>query len=85
MNIIHPLTAGPIPNLNTFCTVVSPFYLLTSHIVVGSAEMRKIVAFGDSLTQRGFETDKGGWLARLANAYVRRFDVVNRGYGGGSE
>ena len=49
------------------------------------ATMKKIVAFGDSLTQRGFDVDQGGWLAQLANAYVRRFDVVNRGYSGRSD
>jgi lysophospholipase L1-like esterase len=38
--------------------------------------------FGDSITQRGFEVLNNGWAALLANDYVRRADVINRGYGG---
>jgi len=43
-------------------------------------EHKKIVLYGDSLTQRGFEL--GGWAARLANRYARRADVLNRGLSG---
>lgn len=39
-----------------------------------------ILLFGDSLTQRGFEN--GGWVGRLAHAYSRRADVINRGLSG---
>lgn len=39
------------------------------------------LAFGDSITQRGW-SPAGGWLARLADLYGRRVDVVNRGYSG---
>ncbi|CAB9517100.1 Isoamyl acetate-hydrolyzing esterase 1 homolog [Seminavis robusta] len=38
----------------------------------------KIVLWGDSLTQTGWE----GWIAQLANRYQRRADVVNRGMSG---
>ena len=40
-----------------------------------------IVLFGDSLTQRSFEPDRG-WGAALAHLYGRRCDVYNRGFGG---
>ena len=36
--------------------------------------------FGDSLTQEGFKV--GGWAARLADRYIRRLDVINRGFSG---
>lgn len=38
----------------------------------------KILLFGDSLTQTSFE----GWASRLADAYQRRADVINRGMSG---
>jgi hypothetical protein len=38
--------------------------------------MEQVVLLGDSLTQEGFKA--GGWAARLADAYVRRADVLNR-------
>lgn len=44
--------------------------------------MRQILLFGDSLTQRGFEWETGGWAGLLANDYVRRADIINRGFGG---
>ncbi|KAL3642357.1 hypothetical protein CASFOL_013172 [Castilleja foliolosa] len=40
----------------------------------------QIVLFGDSLTQRSFES--GGWGASIADIYSRKVDVVLRGYGG---
>ncbi|KAJ8457422.1 hypothetical protein ONZ51_g11541 [Trametes cubensis] len=35
---------------------------------------------GDSITEFGFTS--GGFAARLAEAYVRKMDVINRGFGG---
>ena len=40
----------------------------------------RIVLFGDSITQQSFSP--GGWGARLADHFVRRADVQNRGYSG---
>ncbi|MEW5305717.1 MAG: hypothetical protein WDW36_008237 [Sanguina aurantia] len=40
----------------------------------------KILLFGDSLTERSFDT--GGWGAVVQSRYTRRADVVNRGFGG---
>ncbi|KAI8998999.1 SGNH hydrolase [Trametes punicea] len=39
-----------------------------------------IMLLGDSLTQRGF--DSNGFATRLANAYIRKMDVLNRGFSG---
>ncbi|KAJ2777297.1 isoamyl acetate-hydrolyzing esterase [Coemansia javaensis] len=41
-----------------------------------------VVCLGDSLTQRGWSVAHSGWVAQLSEAYARRLDVVNRGYGG---
>ncbi|KAI8318988.1 SGNH hydrolase [Martensiomyces pterosporus] len=41
-----------------------------------------IVCFGDSLTQHGWDVGKHGWTAQLSQAYLRRLDVVNRGFSG---
>eukprot|EP01042_Synura_sphagnicola_P005138 gene5138-6547_t len=43
---------------------------------------KKVVAFGDSITQHGFNTDNHGWVAKLADWWTRRVDVLNRGYSG---
>ncbi|KAI9787215.1 MAG: hypothetical protein M1839_003450 [Geoglossum umbratile] len=42
----------------------------------------KIILFGDSLTERSFDTDNKGFGAELQNYYARRADVVNRGFSG---
>ncbi len=39
----------------------------------------KLVLFGDSLTERGFEA--GGWASSLAYLYTRKADVISRGGG----
>ncbi|KAJ7632464.1 SGNH hydrolase-type esterase domain-containing protein [Roridomyces roridus] len=39
-----------------------------------------IMLFGDSITQMGWSP--GGFGARLTDVYCRRFDVLNRGFGG---
>ncbi|KAJ1722659.1 isoamyl acetate-hydrolyzing esterase [Coemansia biformis] len=41
-----------------------------------------IVLLGDSLTQHGWNVDRRGWAAQLSQEYIRRLDVVNRGYSG---
>jgi len=43
-------------------------------------ERLQIWAFGDSITQQGYQS--GGWLSLLADAYVRKADVFNRGFSG---
>ena len=42
-----------------------------------------IVLFGDSITQQGFGLDgSAGWCSLLSSAYVRRCDVLKRGFSG---
>ncbi|KAL2321828.1 hypothetical protein Fmac_026207 [Flemingia macrophylla] len=41
---------------------------------------RKIVLFGDSITEQSIH--QNGWGVQLANAYSRKADVLVRGYGG---
>ncbi|KND00759.1 uncharacterized protein SPPG_03872 [Spizellomyces punctatus DAOM BR117] len=42
----------------------------------------QILLFGDSLTQWSFNPEIEGWGAFLSNSYVRKLDVVNRGFSG---
>ncbi|KAI8926900.1 SGNH hydrolase-type esterase domain-containing protein [Entophlyctis helioformis] len=42
----------------------------------------RILLFGDSLTQRGFKPATAGWTSHLADAYLGKADIVNRGYSG---
>lgn len=41
--------------------------------------MQYIVCFGDSLTERGYDS---GWVSRLSRAYVRKAAVINCGLSG---
>ncbi|KAJ2774954.1 isoamyl acetate-hydrolyzing esterase [Coemansia nantahalensis] len=41
-----------------------------------------LLAFGDSLTQFGFNPARGGYLIHLAHHFERRMDVVGRGFAG---
>lgn len=45
-------------------------------------DQKKILVLGDSLTQRGFDPSTNGWVASLASFYIRRCDVINRGFSG---
>jgi lysophospholipase L1-like esterase len=47
-----------------------------------SLRRRKVLFFGDSITQHGFNTDIQGWVAKLGNWWTRRVDLLNRGYSG---
>ncbi|KAJ1784824.1 isoamyl acetate-hydrolyzing esterase, partial [Coemansia sp. RSA 2399] len=40
------------------------------------------LVFGDSITQLGYEPETGGWVTHLSNMYVRRMDILNRGFSG---
>ncbi|OLY77617.1 Isoamyl acetate-hydrolyzing esterase 1-like protein [Smittium mucronatum] len=41
-----------------------------------------ILAFGDSITQFGQNPDLNGWVMQLTNRYMRKLDVINRGFSG---
>ncbi|KAI9598453.1 SGNH hydrolase-type esterase domain-containing protein, partial [Syncephalis fuscata] len=40
------------------------------------------VLFGDSITQRGSDPFNDGWVSGLQHTYIRRADVINRGFSG---
>ncbi|CAM6108707.1 unnamed protein product [Calypogeia fissa] len=42
----------------------------------------QIICFGDSFTKQSFQVVKSGWGASLAHQYMRKADVINRGFGG---
>lgn len=44
--------------------------------------MDQIILFGDSITQGSFEPGLDGFGQRLAHAYARKLDVINRGMSG---
>ena len=41
-----------------------------------------ILAFGDSITEHAWDVSIEGWLAKLGDLYIRRADVLNRGFSG---
>lgn len=42
----------------------------------------QIILFGDSITQRSFNSSVMGFGAQLSDFYQRRYDVINRGFSG---
>lgn len=49
---------------------------------VPGRKMKSAVLFGDSITQEAFEPNRMGWVSSLSAYWVRRVDVISRGYGG---
>ncbi len=44
--------------------------------------MKKIICFGDTVTEMGLVMESRGFVARLAERYARRADVLARGFSG---
>ncbi len=44
--------------------------------------MKKIICFGDTITEMGLVVESRGFVARLAERYIRRADVLTRGFSG---
>ena len=44
--------------------------------------MKKIVCFGDSITEMGNMTELHGYVAQLSDRYARKADVLSRGFSG---
>lgn len=42
--------------------------------------MKKLICFGDTITEMGVVTESRGYISRLAERYVRRADVLVRGF-----
>jgi lysophospholipase L1-like esterase len=47
-----------------------------------SSRRKRVVVFGDSITQHGYNSAISGWVAGLGNWWTRRVDVLNRGFSG---
>jgi lysophospholipase L1-like esterase len=62
------------------------FYYIINHVPNGklawAPRRKRVVFFGDSITQHGFNPDISGWVAMLAHWWSRRVDVINRGFSG---
>ncbi|RYY81709.1 hypothetical protein EON63_14870 [archaeon] len=62
------------------------FYRLLTHVpsspLLTHSKRRKVVLFGDSITQHGYNTEISGWVAMFSHYWSRRADVVNRGFSG---
>ena len=64
------------------CTASGGSTALPLRLMAAFTDRRaSFVLLGDSITELGFDPD-GGWATRLAAHYVRRADVLNRGYSG---
>lgn len=56
--------------------------LMTSSWSPGPPRRKRVLFFGDSITQHGWDTSIDGWVAAFAFHWYRRVDVLNRGYSG---
>ncbi|WIA29823.1 hypothetical protein OEZ86_012294 [Tetradesmus obliquus] len=69
-------------NLCALCAVL----LLATHATAGPypavANRPSFVAVGDGLTESAFSSEHMGWGLLLQQKYVRKADIINRGYGG---
>ncbi|ORX55969.1 SGNH hydrolase [Piromyces finnis] len=44
--------------------------------------IKNFVLFGDSITELGFKYEEKGWAILLADKYIRKVDIINRGFSG---
>lgn len=79
-NAVFYYVAGVVTALTlfTFKRLLSPNGGLDS--VQG--RRKKAIFFGDSITSHGFSVAINGWLCNFAEWWVRRVDVINRGFSG---
>ncbi|XP_003743842.1 isoamyl acetate-hydrolyzing esterase 1 homolog [Galendromus occidentalis] len=54
--------------------------IFRSALRMSRVDFPALFCFGDSLTQRSFNTEDGCWGAMLASRYQRKVDVLNRGF-----
>ena len=73
-NIVH-FAAGAVTSL----LIVLVYFWLNDKTEV--ATRKKVIMFGDSITQHGFNSDDG-WVAGMADWWTCRVDVLNRGFSG---
>ncbi|KZO97776.1 SGNH hydrolase [Calocera viscosa TUFC12733] len=78
---VRPEQAGPLALRTYFLFLSTTAHLLDSARAMSLLPLsRSILLLGDSITQQG--TMAGGYSQVLSQAYIRKLDVVNRGYGG---
>lgn len=63
-------------------TCVTIYKSLTYSTPISSPHRKRVLFFGDSITQHGFNVDIRGWVSQLANWWTRRVDILNRGFSG---
>ncbi|GBF95363.1 hypothetical protein Rsub_07791 [Raphidocelis subcapitata] len=64
-----------------FTASAAPAYLQESRVVDGASAFKpQFVLLGDSITEMG--SLEGGWQQLLTTDYIRRADIVNRGFSG---
>ena len=69
--------------------VITTLTVITLHRAIFTEEQRKFgakkkkaVFFGDSITQHGSNPTVSGWVSLFVDWWVRRVDVINRGFSG---
>lgn len=64
-----------------FMTSVYHYFLLREEKLLSNPRKR-VLFFGDSITQHGFNVEIRGWVSQLGNWWTRRVDLLNRGFSG---
>ncbi|CAG8974624.1 hypothetical protein HYALB_00009801 [Hymenoscyphus albidus] len=78
-----PTIPGASPTLPTPLTRAGASYAVTTGDLPAHRPLGQFLLLGDSLTQEAHRQKDGfGMGAELQNAYIRRFDVINRGFSG---
>lgn len=77
MDSYDVLGLGLIAALNVYA--LRRFFVNTDNVV---KRRKKVVCFGASIVSQGFNPNTNGWLCNLSEWWVRRADVVNRGFSG---
>ena len=75
-----------VAGFSTALTLTTFYRLLTqpnnTFPVAGTLKRKRVLFFGDSITQHGFNTQINGWVSQFGNWWTRRVDILNRGYSG---
>ncbi len=56
-------------------------WLFPAKLLKSVSGRKKVLLFGDSITQHGFNPSEG-WISSLAYWWSRRVDILNRGFSG---
>jgi lysophospholipase L1-like esterase len=58
------------------------FFALLATVISIDLSLPKIILMGDSITEMGFKNEVNGYISILQDRYVRKADIINRGYSG---